>query len=63
MVLQRKRGYTIKAGRKVVNASNENIVVFPEGAVPVGEGKVKVITPDGTSENGNIPTVFIKRIL
>ncbi|PFJ12854.1 hypothetical protein COD67_23170 [Bacillus cereus] len=46
---------------KVVNASDENMVEFPEGAVPVGEGKVKVITPDGTSENGNIPTVFIKK--
>ncbi|MGR3778159.1 hypothetical protein ACT1UG_21040 [Bacillus paramycoides] len=46
---------------QVVNASDENMVVFPEGAIPVGEGKVKVITPDGTSENGNIPTVFIKK--
>ncbi|KZD28333.1 hypothetical protein BW897_09570 [Bacillus cereus] len=46
---------------QVVNASDENMVVFPEGAVPIGEGKVKVTTPDGTSENGNIPTVFIKK--
>ncbi|HDR7794161.1 TPA: hypothetical protein QCY19_004876 [Bacillus luti] len=46
---------------QVVNASDENMVVFPEGAMPIGEGKVKVITPDGTSENGNIPTVFIKK--
>ena len=37
------------------------MVVFPEGAMSIGEGKVKVITPDGTSENGNIPTVFIKK--
>ncbi len=29
--------------------------------MPIGEGKVKVITPDGTSDNGNIPTVFIKK--
>jgi hypothetical protein len=29
--------------------------------VPIGDGKVKVTTPDGTSENGNIPTVFIKK--
>lgn len=46
---------------QVVNASDENMVVFPEGAVPIGEGKVKVTTPDGTSENGNIPTVFVKK--
>jgi len=46
---------------QVVNASDENMVVFPEGVMPVGEGKVKVITPNGTSENGNIPTVFIKK--
>ncbi|WP_212936380.1 hypothetical protein [Bacillus hominis] len=46
---------------QVVNASDENMVVFPEGAVPIGEGKVKITTPDGTSENGNIPTVFIKK--
>ncbi|MDA2211719.1 hypothetical protein [Bacillus cereus] len=46
---------------QVVNASDENMVVFPEGAMSIGEGKVKVITPDGTSENGNIPTVFIKK--
>ncbi|MBE5104828.1 hypothetical protein IGI01_05885 [Bacillus thuringiensis] len=46
---------------QVVNASDENMVVFPEGAMPIGEGKVKVITPDGTTENGNIPTVFIKK--
>lgn len=59
----RKEGAQSKQEERVVNASNENIVVFPEGAVPVGEGKVKVITPDGTSENGNIPAVFIKRIL
>ncbi|MCZ2991913.1 hypothetical protein NYY86_27655, partial [Acinetobacter baumannii] len=45
----------------VVNASDENMVVFIEGAMSIGEGKVKVITPDGTSENGNIPTVFIKK--
>ena len=56
-----KEGTQSKPEEQVVNASNENIVVFPEGAVPVGEGKVKVITPDGTSENGNIPTVFIKK--
>lgn len=60
---QEKEGAQSKQEERVVNASNENIVVFPEGAVPVGEGKVKVITPDGTSENGNIPAVFIKRIL
>ena len=58
---QEKEGTQPKQEEKVVNASNENIVVFPEGAVPVGEGKVKVITPDGTSENGNIPAVFIKK--
>ncbi|EJR61909.1 hypothetical protein IIO_02817 [Bacillus cereus VD115] len=46
---------------QVVNASEESMVVFPEGAVPIGEGIVKVITPDGTSENGNTPTVFIKK--
>lgn len=56
-----KEGTQSKPEEQVVSASNENIVVFPEGAVPVGEGKVKVITPDGTSENGNIPTVFIKK--
>ncbi len=27
----------------------------------MGEGEVKVITPDGTSENGNVPTVFVKK--
>ena len=62
-MLQRKRGTQSKPEEQVVNASNENIVVFPEGVMPIGEGKVKVITPDGTSENGNIPAVFIKRIL
>ncbi|KFN01996.1 hypothetical protein D0U04_12420 [Bacillus clarus] len=46
---------------QVVNASDENVILFPEGAQPIGEGKIKVITPDGTSENGNIPTVFIKK--
>ncbi|KEK25125.1 hypothetical protein [Bacillus gaemokensis] len=46
---------------QVVNASDESIVSFPEGVMPIGAGKVKVVTPDGTSENGNIPTVFIKK--
>ncbi len=50
-----------KHEEQVVHASDENMVVFPEGAMSIGEGKVKVITPDGTSENGNIPTVFIKK--
>lgn len=39
-----KEGTQSKPEEQVVSASNENIVVFPEGAVPVGEGKVKVIT-------------------
>ena len=56
-----KEGTQSKPEEQVVNASNENIVVFPEGVMPIGEGKVKVITPDGTSDNGNIPTVFIKK--
>jgi len=46
---------------QVVNASDESVTPFPEGATPIGEGKVKVITPDGTSENGKIPTVFVKK--
>ncbi|WP_459503591.1 hypothetical protein [Bacillus sp. C1] len=46
---------------QVVNASDESVMPFPEGTTPMGEGKVKVITPDGTSEDGNIPTVFIKK--
>lgn len=58
---QGKEGTQSKQKEQVVNASGENMVVFPEGAMPIGEGKVKVITPDGTSENGNIPTVFIKK--
>lgn len=60
---QEKEDAQSKQEEQVVNASDENMVVFPEGAMSIGEGKVKVITPDGTSENGNIPTVFIKRIL
>ncbi|MEC2351934.1 hypothetical protein P9W84_26785, partial [Bacillus toyonensis] len=46
---------------QVVNASEESVVVFPGGAVPIGEGIVKVVTPDVTSEHGNPPTVFIKK--
>ncbi|MCI0767649.1 hypothetical protein [Bacillus sp. TL12] len=46
---------------QVVNASDESVTSFPEGTMPIGEGKVKVITPDGTSEDGNIPTVFVKK--
>ncbi|MBC6972919.1 hypothetical protein H9I32_11160 [Bacillus sp. Xin] len=46
---------------QIVNASDESVTSFPEGAMPIGEGKVKVITPDGTSEDGNIPTVFVKK--
>ena len=46
---------------QVVNASDESMIPFPEGVMPIGEGKIKIVTPDGTSENGNIPTVFIKR--
>ncbi|MEY8347208.1 hypothetical protein AALF16_02655 [Bacillus cereus] len=45
----------------VVNASDETVIPFPDGVTPIGEGTVKVITPDGTSEDGNIPTVFIKK--
>ncbi|MFQ6339795.1 hypothetical protein ACLNAL_25000 [Bacillus sp. AF62] len=58
---QEKENAQSKQEEQVVNASDENMVVFPEGAMSIGEGKVKVITPDGTSENGNIPTVFIKK--
>ncbi|MEC1966190.1 hypothetical protein P9G36_04080 [Bacillus cereus] len=58
---QEKEDAQSKQEEQVVNASDENMVVFPEGAISIGEGKVKVITPDGTSENGNIPTVFIKK--
>ncbi|EEM41976.1 hypothetical protein bthur0013_21850 [Bacillus thuringiensis IBL 200] len=58
---QEKEDAQSKQEEQVVNASDENMVVFPEGAMSIGEGKVKVITPDGTSENGNIPTVFIKK--
>ncbi|WP_406652348.1 hypothetical protein [Bacillus cereus] len=58
---QEKEDAQSKQEEQVVNASDENRVVFPEGAMSIGEGKVKVITPDGTSENGNIPTVFIKK--
>lgn len=46
---------------QVVNASDENLIPFPKGVSPMGEGEVKVITPDGTSENGNVPTVFVKK--
>ncbi|PFE03176.1 hypothetical protein COE15_24515 [Bacillus cereus] len=46
---------------QVVNASEESVTPFPEGTMPIGEGRVKVITPDGTSEGGNIPTVFVKK--
>ncbi|MBJ8029931.1 hypothetical protein [Bacillus cereus group sp. N21] len=46
---------------QVVNASDESVTPFPEGTMPIGEGKVKVITPDGTSEDGKIPTVFVKK--
>ncbi|PEV11775.1 hypothetical protein CN417_07380 [Bacillus thuringiensis] len=58
---QEKEDAQSKQEEQVVNASDENMVVFPEGAMSIGEGKVKVITPVGTSENGNIPTVFIKK--
>lgn len=58
---QEKEDVQSKQEEQVVNASDENMIVFPEGAMSIGEGKVKVITPDGTSENGNIPTVFIKK--
>ncbi|MED3323751.1 hypothetical protein P4377_20125 [Bacillus thuringiensis] len=58
---QEKEDAQSKQEEQVVNASDENMVVFPEGVMSIGEGKVKVITPDGTSENGNIPTVFIKK--
>ncbi|EEM83968.1 hypothetical protein bthur0011_19810 [Bacillus thuringiensis serovar huazhongensis BGSC 4BD1] len=58
---QEKEDAQSKQEEQVVNASDENMVEFPEGAMSIGEGKVKVITPDGTSENGNIPTVFIKK--
>ena len=57
---QEKEDAQSKQEEQVVNASDENMVVFPEGAMSIGR-KVKVITPDGTSENGNIPTVFIKK--
>ncbi len=46
---------------QTVNAQQESKYSFPEGVTSVGEGKVKVITPDGTSENGNVPVVFIKK--
>ncbi|MEI4802083.1 hypothetical protein ACIGHG_08980 [Bacillus sp. NPDC077411] len=50
-----------KQQERVVNAQQEIKYSFPEGVTSVGEGKVKVVTPDGTSENGNIPVVFIKK--
>ncbi|MEH7463396.1 hypothetical protein V7166_15305 [Bacillus thuringiensis] len=46
---------------QTVNAQQEIKYSFPEGVTSVGEGKVKVVTPDGTSENGNVPVVFIKK--
>ncbi|PGZ97436.1 hypothetical protein COE51_14150 [Bacillus pseudomycoides] len=46
---------------QTVNAQQESKYSFPEGVTSVGEGKVKVVTPDGTSENGNVPVVFIKK--
>ncbi|MGG2065834.1 MULTISPECIES: hypothetical protein [unclassified Bacillus (in: firmicutes)] len=46
---------------QTVHAQQESKSSFPEGITSVGEGKVKVTTPDGTSENGNVPAVFIKK--
>ncbi|HDX9580685.1 TPA: hypothetical protein ROX88_004351 [Bacillus pseudomycoides] len=46
---------------QTVYAQQENKYSFPEGVTPIGEGKMKVVTPDGTSENGNVPVVFIKK--
>lgn len=37
------------------------MVVFFEGVMLIGEGKVKVIILDGIFENGNILIVFIKK--
>lgn len=45
----------------VVNASEEGKYPFPKDTTLMGEGKVIVITPSGTSENGNTPTVFVKK--
>ena len=41
---QEKEDAQSKQEEQVVNASDENMVVFPEGAMSIGEGKVKVIT-------------------
>lgn len=46
---------------QTVYAQQESKYSFPEGVTSVGEGKVTVVTPDGTSENGNVPVVFIKK--
>ncbi|MDC2866426.1 hypothetical protein [Bacillus sp. BP-3] len=50
-----------KQQERAVNAQQEIKYSFPEGVTSVGEGKFKIVTPDGTSENGNVPVVFIKK--
>ncbi|MDM5188480.1 hypothetical protein QUF99_14485 [Bacillus sp. DX4.1] len=59
--LKEKQEVEPKKEEQVVNAGQKSKYLFPEGANPIGEGKVKVVTPDGTSENGNVPTVFVRK--
>ncbi|WP_051115651.1 hypothetical protein [Clostridium pasteurianum] len=39
----------------------KDIVKFPECQQQIGNGKIYVSTPAGTSENGNIPTLMVQK--
>lgn len=47
--------------QQVMYDASEMKYSFPKQSDALHEGLVTVITPAGTSENGNIPTVFIKK--
>lgn len=41
--------------------TEEPTVKFPEGQSEIGKGKITVSTPAGTSENGNVPVLFVEK--
>lgn len=50
-----------KNTEQFVDAEGATKYSFPKKSDATHEGSITVITPAGTSENGNIPTVFIKK--
>lgn len=57
-----EKGVDVEEGTEVGEGNDaESEFKFPDGQSQVGEGKIYISTPSGTSENDNVPSVMVDR--